>query len=372
MIKIKHLTESLNRKYSIEKQSEKVNEEYSLVGQDGNAFSLMGYTARCMKECGLRDEIDEMRKLAMSGDYYNLIRVCDDYIQRCNEINPDLDESLNGNLQDTLDKIIDNYNYYKDRNNAGLLSIKEEGLKAFEEFSIKYPVFKKALQSKIKDDFKKDLVKSNIGLAIQSIGLLDESLNEEAQKEVFDKPGEFWYFTKHGIGPGSVPKDIDIEEIIEKDNGEYFLIKDKILSTYALNKYEIKEKSPDDVDEDWEKQKGNFAGWVAIYQGKKIEIPKDEANSLYDAKLKAIEKLKVPKSKVGLLVVQPGYNESFETNNKNVDDMSFDELLDLWWEMNGQWGPVDMEMEPDEIDAYFKENPDELKYNVEQGLKWYE
>ena len=93
MIKIKHLTESLNRKYSIEKQPEKLNEEYSLVGQDGNAFSLLGYTARCMKECGLRDEIDEMRKLAMSGDYYNLIRVCDEYIQKCNEINPDLDEA---------------------------------------------------------------------------------------------------------------------------------------------------------------------------------------------------------------------------------------------------------------------------------------
>ena len=267
-----------------------LNEEYSLVGKDGNAFSLIGYTARCMKECGLRDEINEMRERAMSGDYYNLIAVCDEYIQKCNEINPDINESL----------------------------------------------------------------------------------NEESQKEVFDKPGEFWYFTKHGIGPGSVPKGIDIEEIIEKDNGEYFLIKDKILSTYALNKYEIKEKSPKDVDENWEKPEGDFAGWVAIYQGKRIEIPKNEANSLYDAKLKAIEKLRVPKSKVGLLVVQPGYNESLEANNKNVDDMSFDELLDLWWEMNGQCGPVDMGMEPDEIDAYFKENPDELKYNVEQGLKWYE
>ena len=26
------------------------DERYSLVGQDGNAFALMGYTARCMKE----------------------------------------------------------------------------------------------------------------------------------------------------------------------------------------------------------------------------------------------------------------------------------------------------------------------------------
>lgn len=475
-----------------------IHEEYSLVGQDGNAFSLMGYTARCMKECGLRDEIDEMRKLAMSGDYYNLIRVCDDYIQKCNEINPDLDESynineekwgytlknggrlrkaisnedyrdiiksiyycyeelkekgiideddferytdefdlyldhdledydepeevinyelndlydlcdnlnvwvsldesfddtwyfgkeeaeqfgdlilknltgkkvskriegaenpggliyeadklgidkfellgaleglchqgkareiddstylvvgeksldesLNEDLQDTIDKIIDNYKVYKNRNNAGLLSIKEEGLKAFEEFSIKYPNLKKTLQSKIKDDFKKDLVKSNIGLAIQSIGLLDESLNEDVQKEVFDKPGEFWYFTKHGVGPGSVPKGITIEKTIDKDGGEYFLIKNKILSTDALNRYEIKEKSPYDIEEDWEK-------------------PKD------------------------------------------VDNMTFEEMLDLYWKMNGQWAPYDMGMEPDEIDAYFRENPDALKLEVEEGLKWYE
>ena len=71
-----------------------IHEEYSLVGQDGNAFSLIGYTARCMKECGLRDEINEMRERAMSGDYYNLIAVCDEYIQKCNEINPDLEENF--------------------------------------------------------------------------------------------------------------------------------------------------------------------------------------------------------------------------------------------------------------------------------------
>lgn len=69
-------------------------EKYSLVGQDGNAFALMGYTARCMKECGLRNEISEMREKAMSGDYNNLICVCDEYVQRCNEIAGDMDESL--------------------------------------------------------------------------------------------------------------------------------------------------------------------------------------------------------------------------------------------------------------------------------------
>jgi hypothetical protein len=61
-------------------------DKYSLVGQDGNAFALMGYTARCMRECGLRNEIKKMQEEAMSGDYNNLIRVCNDYVQRCNEI----------------------------------------------------------------------------------------------------------------------------------------------------------------------------------------------------------------------------------------------------------------------------------------------
>lgn len=78
----------------LESIGEDLEEDYTLVGQDGNAFALMGYTSRCMKECGLRDEIDEMRERAMSGDYYNLIRVCDEYIQRCNEINPDLEEGI--------------------------------------------------------------------------------------------------------------------------------------------------------------------------------------------------------------------------------------------------------------------------------------
>jgi hypothetical protein len=52
-----------------------------------------------------------------------------------------------------------------------------------------------------------------------------------------------------------------------------------------------------------------MAGWVAIYNGKKVEIKKSEANDLYGAKMKAAKMLKVPKSKMGLLAIEPGYNE---------------------------------------------------------------
>ena len=47
-----------------------------LIGQDGNAFSLMGYTSRRLRLAGWKNnEIDLVMEEAMSGDYNNLIRV---------------------------------------------------------------------------------------------------------------------------------------------------------------------------------------------------------------------------------------------------------------------------------------------------------
>lgn len=59
--------------------------KYDLVGVDGNAFSVMGYTARALKREGLRDLVDQMHKEATSGDYDNLLRVCMEYIDKANE-----------------------------------------------------------------------------------------------------------------------------------------------------------------------------------------------------------------------------------------------------------------------------------------------
>jgi hypothetical protein len=53
-------------------------------------------------------------------------------------------------------------------------------------------------------------------------------------------------------------------------------------------------------------------GYIAIFNGKKLEITKDQADSLYAAKKIAIKTLKVPKSKIGLLAIKPAYNESTE------------------------------------------------------------
>jgi len=52
-----------------------------------------------------------------------------------------------------------------------------------------------------------------------------------------------------------------------------------------------------------------FAGWIAFYGGKKLEIKKSEAKDLWNAKQLAIQKLNVPKSKQGLLAIQPAYDD---------------------------------------------------------------
>ncbi len=57
---------------------------FTLVGVDGNAFSIMGYTDRALRTAGLGNLSKEMTEKATSGDYSNLICVCDRYIDRCN------------------------------------------------------------------------------------------------------------------------------------------------------------------------------------------------------------------------------------------------------------------------------------------------
>lgn len=58
---------------------------YSLIGVDGNAFAIMGYTSRALKRTGHRDLVGKMHEEATAGDYDNLIQVCMKYIDIANE-----------------------------------------------------------------------------------------------------------------------------------------------------------------------------------------------------------------------------------------------------------------------------------------------
>lgn len=60
----------------------------------------------------------------------------------------------------------------------------------------------------------------------------------------------YWYFTTHGVQPGSVPKGLEILEIRDTPNGTYFLT-NRVLTTDSLKYYDIKERSPKDEVKAW-------------------------------------------------------------------------------------------------------------------------
>lgn len=52
-----------------------------LVGENGNAFNIIGKVRKEMKRNGVsNDEIDLFINEAMSGDYNNLLRTCMKYV----------------------------------------------------------------------------------------------------------------------------------------------------------------------------------------------------------------------------------------------------------------------------------------------------
>lgn len=66
--------------------------KYDLVGVNGNAFSVMGYTANALKREGLKEEAEKMYKEATSGDYSNLLMVCMKYVDMANRAAGETDE----------------------------------------------------------------------------------------------------------------------------------------------------------------------------------------------------------------------------------------------------------------------------------------
>lgn len=63
--------------------------------------------------------------------------------------------------------------------------------------------------------------------------------------ESFERDGgPFWYFTRHGLGPGMLPKGVNVVDTIEDDNFNTYIALDKVLSTQELKDYELKEKRP--------------------------------------------------------------------------------------------------------------------------------
>lgn len=52
-----------------------------LVGEDGNAFSILARTKRALEKAGYRDLAKQYIEEATKGDYDNLLRVTMEYVE---------------------------------------------------------------------------------------------------------------------------------------------------------------------------------------------------------------------------------------------------------------------------------------------------
>ena len=53
----------------------------TLVGEDGNAFAILGRVLKDLKQHGVsKEEIEEFKKEAMSGDYDHLLQTVMDWV----------------------------------------------------------------------------------------------------------------------------------------------------------------------------------------------------------------------------------------------------------------------------------------------------
>ena len=71
---------------------------------------------------------------------------------------------------------------------------------------------------------------------------------DRADDEIYSSTtssSRYWYFTRHGVQPGSVPKYVNILDIVDKPEGSYFLA-DGVILTKDLRDYDIKERKPED------------------------------------------------------------------------------------------------------------------------------
>ena len=71
---------------------------------------------------------------------------------------------------------------------------------------------------------------------------MDESLTEERGN--YGHKGPFWYYSKHGMGPGTIPPDVNVVDWYEDDDYNTWIALDGVLTTQELREYELKEQKP--------------------------------------------------------------------------------------------------------------------------------
>lgn len=85
------------------------------------------------------------------------------------------------------------------------------------------------------------------------VSRLDEDVQIKRYSDVVPpEDRRYWYFTTHGVGPGSVPKDLNVLEVKDGQNRKgthgTFVCLDGVLNTSELREYDMQELTPPEED----------------------------------------------------------------------------------------------------------------------------
>jgi len=94
-----------------------------------------------------------------------------------------------------------------------------------------------------------DMFDRSESLPIESAGEINRYSDVRPYEE-----RKYWYFTTHGIGPGTIPKDLNVLEVQEGQNdkgtwGTYICL-DGVLNTDELDYYDLRELAPQGITSD--------------------------------------------------------------------------------------------------------------------------
>ena len=151
-------------------------------------------------------------------------------------------------------------------------------------------------------------------------GWKESELTEEINKPVRysdGKTGKWWYFTTHGVQPGSIPKDLKVLDIIDTDNGTYVAL-DGILNTSELKQYDMKEKSPEGLEESLTESIKYDIAKELLRKFKQGRMPKDWSSSDY---IKDLVSKKHLTKEEGEELLSESMNEELDTVDDFRDDI---------------------------------------------------
>ena len=104
------------------------------------------------------------------------------------------------------------------------------------------------------------------------------------KNESFEKDGgPFWYFTKHGLGPGMLPKGVNVVDTKEDDNFGTYIALDKVLTTQELKEYELVEKRPEMKESKSDEAENTFSVRLNTRNGAYLKSMEKSFNNFKDA-----------------------------------------------------------------------------------------